>query len=187
MFQRTKWLRLLVIIGALLTGPASRANKFDLSAGYYSLTAKTSSASGNSAGLGGYKLTYSFDLFRGLQLALGYSLIMSNTVGGDLGYGLDLGFEYFFLTPPQSVQGSSPSAFMSVSPLWRPFVGTSFHQRQFQSVRTNYAGFGVSAGVERSLDAPFDAKAQIRYSALTGPGSSTATELMALLGLVYTF
>ena len=65
--------------------------------------------------------------------------------------------------------------------------GRRIHQRQFQSVNSNYAGFGLNLGFERSMDRIFDLKGLVRYSVLGGPGSANATEILILGGITFPF
>lgn len=184
-----KWLRslaILVLVQLLGIG-ASWANKFDLMAGAFALEAKTSRQTGSASNLGAYKLNYATGVGKGIDISVGYSVIMSGTIGGDISFGFDLGLEYFPFSSSGRLRLSGPNRLMTIRPLWRPFVGMSFHQRQFQSVETNYAGFGVTVGTERSLDAPFDAKIMGRYLLLAGPNLSEATEMTVMAGLTYAF
>lgn len=179
-------LNLILLLLAFLTYQA-QANKVDILAGGYSLSASTDEASGSASGLGGYKINYSFNLLNNLDMTVGYSIIMSNTFGGDLGFGFDFEFNYFPLTPSIPINSKSTKSFMTVKPLWRPLVGICFHQRQFQSVNSNYAGFGLNLGFERSMDRIFDLKGLVRYSVLGGPGSANATEILILGGITFPF
>lgn len=181
-------MRLLkILIGGVLTIFCSTtyANSFDLLAGYYDVRAKTNSSSGNSSNLGVYKLSYAYSLSPQVVLSAGYTLMMSNTLGGDLSFGFDLGSDYFFLTSSSKSISESENSSLEISPLWRPFAGLSFHQRQFQSVKSNYAGFGFNFGIEKDIHRDYDIKALLRYVNLAGPQNSTATEVVLLLGITY--
>ena len=178
---------LSTFIGVLIFSSASQANKLDIMLGGFVLEAETNSVSDSASGFGSYHINYGVNLHKGLDLALGYSLLMSKGIGGDLGFGFDLGFQYFPFTPSSQVTASTENSFLSLNPLWRPFVGTGFVQRQFQSVSSNYAGFSFSAGAEKALDSNFDFKGLIRFSLLNGPGSATASETTIILGITLPF
>lgn len=155
--------------------------------GAFSLNATTNEGSGSIANLGNYSITYSSNITDHFELGLGYSLFMTGVVGGDLGYGIDASVNYFPLTYSSRYSENSINSNVSISSLWRPFVGASFHQRQFQSVNSSYAGFGVSAGTEVALDMSFDFKAYMRYIALSGPNDASATQMDFLLGITFPF
>ncbi|MCB9024684.1 MAG: hypothetical protein H6625_00065 [Bdellovibrionaceae bacterium] len=158
------------------------AGKFDLLTGPFSLKAKVNDQEGGVSTVGAYNITYMLDLLPSLQLGAGYTVLMSNTFGGDLAFGIDAGLYYFPLTPSGQVDAKSINALLNIKPLWRPFVGGSFHQRQAQSTESSYAGFGVSLGVERALDYFFDLKLNLRHVLLSGPNGSTATETTFFIG-----
>ena len=166
-----------------LSALQSYADSFDILFGAYDLSAKTESASGSSTNIGGYKLTYSHNLAPQFTLTAGYTLIMSDTIGGDLSFGFDLGGNYYFLTPSDRLVSETKNATMTIAHKLRPYVGLTFHQRQFQSVKSNYAGFGLNAGSTFDINKDYELKALFRYITLSGPQNATATELSILLGL----
>ncbi|MCB0391396.1 MAG: hypothetical protein KDD58_08895 [Bdellovibrionales bacterium] len=158
------------------------AGKIDLLTGPFNLQAKVNNQQGSVSTLGAYKFSYYLDVTPQLQLGAGYTVMMSNTVGGDLAYGIDVGINYFPFTPGGPVSSNTLNSQLNVNPLWRPFVGGSFHQRQAQSTESSYAGFGVTVGTERALDYFFDLKAMLRYVILSGPNGATANETTVFIG-----
>ncbi|MFK8139285.1 MAG: hypothetical protein AB8E15_13075 [Bdellovibrionales bacterium] len=179
----SKWLSLVLV----LLSTQAFAGKMDLGFGFYSLEAKTSSASGSSANLGLYRANYAMDLTRNLDFNVGYTLIMSNIVGGDLGYGFDFGVSWYPLGPSAPIMGGVEGLFVKIEPTYRPFVELSFHQRQFQSVQSSYAGFGIALGAERDFTDSYDLKASARFISLDGPSGSSASELSLSFGVVFPF
>lgn len=177
-----------VILIGLLSPFYSHAGKLDLLAGYFDLTAKVGSNEGQVSTFGAYKISYATELFTdNLELELGYTLLMSNTVGGDLAYGIEAAMVYFPFTPSSTYIGKSENASLSINPLWRPFIGLGFGQRQAQSTNSGYAGFGLILGTERAIDRYFDLKALLRYNSLTGPSNATANELVIMFGITFPF
>lgn len=172
---------LIIIIS--LTAFNSFADNFDILFGAYDLSAKTDTASGSSSNIGAYKLTYSHNLAPQFTLTAGYTLIMSKTVGGDLSFGFDLGGNYYFLTPSDRLVSETKNATMTISNKLRPYVGLTFHQRQFQSVKSNYAGFGLNVGSTFDVNKDYELKALFRYITLSGPQNATATELSLMFGI----
>lgn len=183
----TSWVHIWILAAMILAVTPASAGKLDVMAGWFSLSAKTNLASADFSNFGAYRMNYLIPVTSKLELTVGYSLLMSDTFGGDLGYGIDGGVTYYPLSESKAIEASSGSARMVVDPLWRPYVGVGFSQRQFQSVLSTYAGFSMFLGVERSLDREFDAKTEFRIVELRGSGTATATEITAVVGLVYLF
>jgi hypothetical protein len=155
--------------------------------GLFSLGAQTGSASGTASNLGCYRVGFGMPVSTHFDVNVGYTLIMSEIIGGDLAFGLDLGTNYFPLTQTGAYELSTGTTMVAHEELWRPYVGLWFHQRQFQSVRTNYSGFGLATGFERALRFPFDYKIELRYTSLVGASGATATEINFVGGLTLRF
>ncbi|MCB0357219.1 MAG: hypothetical protein KDD40_09435 [Bdellovibrionales bacterium] len=175
-----KWHKLVLFI--LFYSSTVWAGKIDLLTGPFALQAKVNDREGNVSALGSYKFSYFMDVTPNIQMGAGYTVMMSNTVGGDLAYGIDVSINYFPFTPSSQVISNAHNSLLKINPLWRPFIGGSFHQRQAQSTNSSYAGFGVTVGTERALDYFFDLKAMVRYVLLSGPNSATATETTFFIG-----
>lgn len=173
---------LQIVITIFFISTTVYAGKFDFLTGPFSLNAKVNNQEGGVSAIGAYNIAYMLDLSPNVQLGAGYTVLMSNTFGGDLAFGIDAGLYYFPLTPAGQIDAKSVNSLLKIKPLWRPFVGGSFHQRQAQSTESSYAGFGVSVGVERALDYFFDLKINLRHVLLSGPNASTATETTFFIG-----
>ncbi len=171
---------------SMFTCPAL-AHKLDFLAGGFSLSAKTSKGSGSRSGLGAYKFTYMIPVTANLDFGLGYTLILSDTFTGDAAFGLDLETNYFPFTPNAPIEISGANLSARMSEIWSPFVGAGYHQRQFQSVQTQYNGFSVAAGVERSFNEDFRIKGICRYLLMNGANRSTASVLDVLIGVSVQF
>lgn len=170
-----------MILLALCPLRASAA-KVGVELGYFSLSAQSGARSGSASALGMYRVAYRAPWLERLELDLGYSLFMTRTLQGDLGFGLDLGVNWYPLTevgPAEFAGGSSTFVF---DPIWRPFFGGAFVQRQFQSVQTGYAGFSFKAGIERSVSERLSALASLRWLGLRGSQTASATEWDVLFG-----
>ncbi len=88
----------LILLISFLTCSAFAGGKLDLSVGGYSLEAETSKAKGSDSGIGAYHINYSFEVYEQIELSLGYTVLMSETFTGDLGYGVDA-FIHSFHSP----------------------------------------------------------------------------------------
>lgn len=159
------------------------AAKVDLYGGLYSFSAETADTSGSKSGLGAYKLAISLPLTDRIEMGLGYSLIFSQIFTGDAVYGIDLEASYFPVTPASPVEAQSDQIAMRTDFDWRPFVAGGYHARQFQSVKTQYNGFSLGIGTEKSFRGRYSLKGLIRYGLMAGPDESSATEIIVVVGL----
>jgi len=167
-----------------LAMPAHSAG-VDVYAGFFDFSAKTESLSGAKSGLGAYKLSFLFPIGDRFEIGIGYSLLLADTFSGDAAFGIDAEAYWFPLTSSGAVSLSTENTQVMSSEIWRPFLGLSYNVRQFQSVETQYNGFGLGVGVERALRGGYDLKTFLRYVDLQGPNSATATEIIFLVGLSF--
>lgn len=161
--------------------------KLDIYVGAFQFEASTSSDSGSVSNLGFYKLGYYLPLLEKFELGLGYTVIMSDIISGDSAFGFEVEAFYFPLTATTASRLGTDSIAVKINPLWRPFVMGGFHARQFQSVSTQYTGFGLGGGFERALNEEFDLKVLFRYIGFVGPSSGEATEISLSGGVTFSF
>ncbi len=171
----------------LFSNCAWSKGKLDFMFGGYGINAQTGSASGSLSGIGLYLISYRYALQPSLEVGLGYSLSATKTIGGDLEYGPDLSLAYFPMTSTASESFEEGEVHYISSTYWRPYVEASFHQRQYQSTATSYAGFGAGFGAEYQINERWSVKMAFRYLALTGPSNATANEMNLLGGISYPF
>jgi hypothetical protein len=189
------WLRSTFIIhvanvaAVLSLGTVSNASagKFDLAAGGFQITSKTARTETKISNVGAYRLGYFHPVLTHFEIGIAYNLVMSAGIGGDLGYGLDIGARYFPFSANNRVQWNSADYSYGFDDIWRPYIGLSFNQRQFQSIQAGYAGFGGDIGCERSLRGALSAKAELRYLRLTGPSQGSVTEIDGYAGISVAF
>jgi hypothetical protein len=164
---------------------SAHAGKVEFSAGAYSFTAnnKTNRTTKTLSGVGSYRLAYHMPVRDRFEFDLGYSLLATQTIGGDLAFGFDLGINYFPFSPLGEIRAESGTTHALFQPLWRPFVGISFNQRNFQSTSSQYAGGGAKVGTEYQWNSNFSVSGALRYIGLNGPNSSTATQIDLLGGV----
>lgn len=171
---------------AFLSPSVTRADsKLEISTGLYSLTAKTTKKTGSVSGPGLYRAAYSYGFGNQFEFQLGYTLFMSSVITGDLGYGPDLGALYYPMTDTGVRKVSNEKLILSVEDVVRPFVSIGFHQRQFQSVDSSYAGFSFGGGAEYGWSEGTSLKAQARYLLLNGPSNATANQIDILFGVSF--
>lgn len=181
---RKRWLLLLL---AFLGIRPAYAVKLDVSTGTFSLAAETANRSGSISGFGAYSIAYKHPLLQQIELSVGYTVLVSGGISGDLGYGFDVGVDYYPVTRSGAEVFDTGRHKVVMVESWRPYLGVSFHQRQFQAVQIGYAGFGMRAGLEHSLDETISITGQARYLIFGGMSASSATEMDLLLGLSFQF
>lgn len=163
----------------------SASGKITASYGYFALDAQASGVSSQIASPSVFHVGYLKPIWDHYELKIGYTILMADLSGSDLGYGLDAGINYFPFTfasdSTYTDQGTSIYAYEE----WRPLIGFSFNQRSFQSVRNTYAGFGFNAGVEKHFNQKLNLRLEAKMISLTGAGQSEATETTLLLGAVF--
>lgn len=186
-FKKSIWIFAWLVGLLAVSTQEAQATKIDVMTGWYSITAETATESSEISNFGLYRINYMISLLPKLELIVGYSLMMSDILGGDLGFGIDGSFVYYPISTSWRILAVVDNAKMSIDGIWRPYLGMGFSQRQFQSVQSTYAGFSFNVGVERSLARTFDVKGEIRYLLLQGTRDSTATELSAVGGVVFSF
>ncbi len=176
------------IVG-LVSPTASWARKIEAGLGGYSFSATNprNDTSSSLSGFGSYHLAYRQSLTDQFDLDLGYSLVATDGIGGDLSFGVDLGFDYypFGSGSDVTIEGGGISA--TLHQQWRPFLGVSFNQRNFQSTSSQYAGVGAKIGTEYHLHDELSLGLTLRYLMLGGPNQSTATQIDILFGPLFQF
>jgi hypothetical protein len=180
------WMTAVVASGACDEAVASQ-NKFDVGFGYYNVTAKTSTSSGSTSGPGLYNFNFRRTLSNHVEIAIGYTIYFTGLVSGDSGSGLDIGMNYYPLTFSGPVEAIGTAAKIELEEIWRPYIGASFNQRNFQSVQTTYSGFGAVLGIERFLTTKTNINGSGKLIQLSGPRKSTGTEMDIALSVGFKF
>ena len=177
-----------LILGLFLLPQLSYSKaKLDVMAGYFSLKAKTKEKTGNVDNFGSYQLNFRYAVSHFLELGIGYSLIASKTFSGDFGFGPDIGLVYFPFTSANPIEASNENVHFQSYELFKPYLAAAFHQRQYQSIQSSYAGFGFTVGSELYWKRNMSFKGEVRYLPLGGPDSAVSDELDLLFGITFTF
>ena len=179
--------RLLASIFLLLFCTNVYAHKVSLLGGIYSFSAETSASKATVSNWGVYSFEYMIPFYKQLDFHFGYTVNMEKGISGDIAYGLDLGVYYYPVTKTSNTYFQTPTISLTILDKFKPFVGVSFHQRQFQSIRTSYAGFGITAGSEYALWKRSSLSASLRLLSLKGPEDSTASLIEIFTGFVFSF
>lgn len=162
----------------------SAQSKLTGALGFFSINAKTSGESASISNPSAMNIGYLKPLSEQIEFRLNYSLLLADFTGSDIGYGVNVGLNYYPLTGGSDQRLSTNSLNILTYEPYRPYLGAVFAQRNFQSIRNSYAGFGFLAGIEKYHNEKMNLYAEISYLPLSGSGLSTATEIQALIGLV---
>jgi len=175
----------LLLIGLFGAGQASAKTKIDVMGGYFSLEAKTKEKSGNITNFGSYHIGLRYAANAFLEATVGYSLVASKTFSGDFGFGPDIGLVYFPFTSANPIEASSENVHYRSYELYKPYLSVAFHQRQYQSIQSSYAGFGFGAGTEIYWKDNMSLNVGVRFLPLAGPDSAISNEADVLVGITF--
>jgi hypothetical protein len=165
----------------------NKVGRVDLSWGFFSLNGKAAKESTSVSGPTAFVFSYHKPLLPHWEFNGGYSLLLADLSGSDMGYGFNLGVNYL-LFQDWAENTEKMNAFkISEIKTWIPFVGLGFYQRSFESIKNSFAGFGVNGGTEKVMSKTMNLKVEVRYINLSGSSQTTATEMDLLLGLVFKF
>jgi opacity protein-like surface antigen len=165
----------------------SHAAKFSLMFGSFGVTATSDISSGTLSGVGLYSMSYEYPLLPFLDFGLGYTVIMSELVGGDMMFGPDLKVNYYPFSNSNPTLIRSKKLNLTIEELWRFYGSVGFHQRQVQSVRVAYSGLSIGAGAEYFLNPELSLKSEVRYISMKGASNGVATEFTLSAGIVKGF
>lgn len=178
---------MLLLLGAACglatTTHASQTSKVDAQFGYFSLTAKNSQGSSTISNLSLLDLTFALPVHRQVDFCVGYSLYALNGSSVELGFGPNLGVRYFPLTASGTETYAFGNSVLKQFEIFRPFVALFFHQRQFQTVQSSFAGIGLSAGTEYAFTNTTFLTGAMNYRYLKGPLQSRIVETSLTLGV----
>ncbi|HYX35871.1 MAG TPA: hypothetical protein VE954_22455 [Oligoflexus sp.] len=169
---------------SLVLSSTAAANSFNSTAGYYSISAKTSAGTQTLQNFGVYRFIYDIDVAQHFSFKPSYSLYtISGSDGFELGYGTDIEFSYLPFTRNSAMSYQSPSASWQTYEIFQPYVSLSFHQRQYQSIQSNYAGLGLQFGSSYQFSRSIRLMAYVASIYLNGPLSSKVNEFQVAGGI----
>lgn len=170
---------------ALLSSNALCTEKISLTGGYFSISATAGDQSSSISNPSAFHVGYQKIFTDSLEFKIGYSVLMADFSGSDLGYGVDVGFNYYPMSAAADEKYRDENLTVKTYEIWRPFVGFAFNQRNFQSVRNSYAGIGLNAGAEKYHNEKMNWVGELRYTSLGGSNESAATEMQLMFGVVF--
>jgi hypothetical protein len=164
---------------------AFAVGRIDLSYGYFSINAKTKDASASISSPTAANIAYLYSLTEKISLNLGYSILLADIAASDKGYGVNVGFNYYPTSSSRNEKLSNQTIDVERFELWKPFLGLGFYQRDFQSIKDSYAGFGLGLGMEKYHNKVMSFKAELRTISLSGSSEASALEIDAFLGVIF--
>jgi hypothetical protein len=163
----------------------AEGGKIGFSTGFFAISAKANGKSDSISNPSAFRGSYAKSVLRKYELSVGYTFLLSDFSGSDLGYGIDIGANYFPLTLSSDQNFKNSEASIRSYSNYSPYIGLGFYQRNFQSIKNSYAGFGATLGCEKYYSAEINFKAEARYISMSGSGESEATEVNLLIGIIY--
>jgi hypothetical protein len=161
----------------------AEASRFGASMGYYSLQAETSGGKKDISNIGVYRIAYLLSMMDHFEFNVGYSIYVIGSRKLDLGFGPDLGMLYFPFSQNASSRLDQGSIDFRSFEHWRPFFGGTFHQRQFQSIQSSYAGPGLQLGADYGFNQTTSIRGLMEYQWLSGPLQASVNSLSLLFGV----
>lgn len=174
-----------VLLLVVSTSGFASDGKISLTGGYFAISAKANNQTSNVSNPSAFRVGYQYPILNHFEMVGGYSVLLADFSGSDLGYGLDFGAHYYPLSFSHEEKVKDPTISVKRYQEYSPFIGLGFYQRQFQSVKNSYAGLGGTVGIEKYYDKRINLKVETRYIQLAGSGDSTASEINFLVGIVY--
>ncbi len=162
---------------------ASQASKVDAQFGYFQLAAKNSQGTSHIANLSLLDLTFALPVHRQVDFCVGYSLYALEGSSVELGFGPNLGVRYFPLTSGGTETYGFGNSTLTHYQVFRPFVALQFHQRQFQTVQSSFAGIGLGVGTEYAWSGNAFFTGALNYRYLKGPLQSRIIETSVTFGI----
>ena len=150
--------------------------------GFFNLTSKNSAGTSTLSNLGHVKMFYDFPVLDRFNIRPSYSLYLLGIDTNDIGYGFDFEFSYFPFSFNRSMRLGQKNLNFVSSERIRPYIGASFHQRQYQSIQSNYAGVGGTIGAHLQFTPDYHFIAGLSVLGLKGPLSSSITEQQLYFG-----
>ncbi len=169
----------------LMSTSVFSAEKISVTGGFFSIDATAGQQSSSISSPSAFHIGYQKTFADNLEFKIGYSLLLADFSGSDLGYGVDVGLNYYPLSAAADEKYTDENLTVKTYETWRPFVGLAFNQRNFQSVRNSYAGMGINVGAERYHNEKMNWVGEIKYTSLGGSNESEATEMQLVLGVVF--
>lgn len=141
------------------------------------------SRSESASGFGAYNVQLSYGVLDHWNLCVGFNMLMSSGLSGSQGYGIDAGANYYPLTNSTSSTTQATDVQLTMTEIWRPYVGFHLRQRTFNFVlATTFLGTGLAVGTDYQIGTDWFLNFEGRYDMLFGADDGEATQVNFLIG-----
>lgn len=183
-------LRRIMLLSAIgICGPLWANDSFvSLKVGTWDFDVAVSGSHSKVSGFGNYQIAYGVGFYNNFIASTGLSVLDSEGIGGQLGFGFDISLKYYPITSYGFREIGNASTSIIVTQKVRPYIEVGFHQRQFLLVlASNYVGPGAVAGLDYDLMENWSLAAEYQYYFLNGPSNAEATYSAIILGVTKQF
>ena len=132
-----------------------------------------------------YQVEYQRNFAHHFEMGLGYTLMISQMITGDLGYGIDGAFYYYPVSgASQNTWIHSGRCTLTTQERIRPFIALSVNQRSFTTTPNNFIGLSGMVGSEMSITQLSHLRLILRYLVMsTSSISVNSAELLIGYGI----
>lgn len=168
---------------------AERDARFLFQAGTYDFTATSRTTNGSVSGVGAFTFALEYAFLDHFSANVSYNYLKSDGIGGDTSTGIDVAMKWYPVTYSGYKNYVNGPVEVSISQLFRPYVGFAFRQREFILVlTTNYIGYGFFAGVDYQLHEQWFLNFEYRMDMYFGGSQDAEADMSNILfGLGYQF
>ncbi|MBL7714045.1 MAG: hypothetical protein JNL01_01170 [Bdellovibrionales bacterium] len=189
---KAPFLMILITSGWVYGLPAAKADKIDLSMGFYSVNFTQNGVhKPGPATLGSVFLNFRKSITPHSELGAGFNAFFLGTVTLAPGTGFEVSYTYYPFSAAEAIEWKETNVRMSIRELWRPFVTAIALQRNYPSSGTtqnfSFFGGGAAVGTERTLKGELSIRAEAGFGMGAGAGAVKSTFMDIKGGLSYRF
>ncbi len=181
-----KSLKIVLLLSYLLPGFVVMG-QVGMSLGHFVIESDNTSGRQRLSNLGHLRLFYEFPVVDKVLIKPSYSLYLIGANSHDFGYGMDINVQYFPLSFNRHLAYKERDLYIYSAEKIRPYATIGFHQRQYQSIQSNYAGPGFGGGFDYQWRKDLKINAEILYLNLAGPLEAKINEIQFNLGSTLEF
>lgn len=168
---------------------AERDARFLFQAGTYDFTATSKTSKGSVSGFGSFTFALEYAFLDQFAANVSYNYLKSDGIGGDTSTGIDVAMKWYPVTYSGYKHLENGPLELSITQLFRPYVGFALRQREFVLVlTTNYIGYGFFAGVDYQLHEQWFLNFEYRMDMYFGGSQDAEADMTNIvLGVGYQF
>ena len=168
---------------------AEKDTRFLFQLGTYDFGVDTRTSSASVSGIGAFTFGFEYAFLDQFAAGVSYNYLKSDGIGGDTSTGIDAMIKYYPVTFSGYKNLSSGPIDISITQLWRPYVGFAFRQREFVLVlTTNYIGYGFFIGTDYQLHQQWFLNFEYRMDMYFGGSQDSEANMTNIMfGIGYQF